>query len=262
MGVGGTATIVGKAEFDGDVCISGNSILVGNLAVGGTTTITGAVSLASTLSVGGAAHFASTVTIAGNTTLTGNLGVGGTATIVGKAEFDDDVCVSGNSVLVGNLAVGGTTTIGGAASIAGALSVGGVGSFLSTVRVAGDCSLEGQLQLTKSAAAVVCATAINGVTSVSLAFGTAQNFATTVTAAHTLAKPTGCRTGQTGSIFLVQSGGSGTMAYNADWKFIGAEDPTMSTSNGSNDRLDYIVVSASSDGKGGVIQAILTQEYG
>ena len=175
---------------------------------------------------------------------------------------------------MGNLAVGGTATIGGAVSIAGALSVGGAtnllstatitgnSGFLGTVRVSGNCSLEGQLQLTKSAAAVVCATAINGVTSVSLAFGTAQNFATTVTAAHTLAKPTGCRTGQTGSIFLVQSGGRGTMAYNADWKFIGAEDPTMSTSNGSNDRLDYIVVSASSDGKGGVIQAILTQEYG
>ncbi len=83
----GIATFAAKAEFDSDVCVSGNTVLVGNLTVGGTTTITGAVSLASTLSVGGAANFASTVTIAG------------------KAEFDDDVCVSGNTVLVGNLTV-------------------------------------------------------------------------------------------------------------------------------------------------------------
>ena len=196
-----------------------------------------------------------------------------TITVVGKAEFDDDVCVSGNTILVGNLAVGGTATVGGAVSIAGALSVGGAtnllstatitgnSGFLGTVRVSGNCSLEGQLQLTMSAAAVVCATAINGVTSVSLSFGTAQNFFTSVTAAHTLAQPTGCRTGQTGSIFLVQDGGSGTMAYNADWKFIDGTDPTMSTTDEAVDRLDYIIVSASSDGVGGVIQAILSKAY-
>jgi len=96
---------------------------------------------------------------------------------------------------------------------------------------------------------------------VSLAFGTAQNFFTSVTAAHTLAKPTGCRTGQTGSIFLVQDGGSGTMAYNADWKFIGGTDPTLSTADEAIDRIDYIIVSASSDGVGGDIQAIISQAY-
>jgi len=42
---------VSKVEFDDDVCVSGNTVLVGNLAVGGTTTITGAVSLGSTLDV-------------------------------------------------------------------------------------------------------------------------------------------------------------------------------------------------------------------
>ena len=89
-----------------------------------------------------------------------------------------------------------------------------------------------------------------------------SNFLTpSLRAAHTLAKPTGCRTGQTGSIFMVQSGGSGTMAYNADFKFIGGTDPTLSTANGAVDRLDYIVVSASSDGVGGDIQMIISQAY-
>jgi UDP-3-O-[3-hydroxymyristoyl] glucosamine N-acyltransferase len=187
--------------------------------------------------------------IGGTATIAGNASVGGTLTVGGKAEFDGDVCISGNSQLVGTLKVTGATTV-----------TGNTG-FLGTVRVSGNTSLEGQLQLTKSAAAVVCATAINGVTSVSLNFGNAQNFSTTVTAAHTLAKPTGCRTGQTGSIFLTQSGGSGTMAYNADFKFIGGTDPTLSTDNGAVDRLDYIVVSASSDGVGGDIQMIISQAY-
>ena len=60
---------------------------------------------------------------------------------------------------------------------------------------------------------------------------------------------------------MVQSGGSGTMAYNADFKFIGGTDPTLSTANGAVDRLDYIVVSASSDGVGGDIQMVISQAY-
>jgi len=238
-----------KVDFDDDVCVSGNSIFVGNVAIGGTTTITGAVSLGSTLDVAGNASVSGNLNIGGTATVAGNASVGGTLTVGGKAEFDGDVCVSGNSQLVGTLKVTGATTV-----------TGNTG-FLGTVRVSGNTSLEGQLQLTKSAAAVVCATAINGVASVSLNFGNAQNFSTTVTAAHTLAKPIGCRTGQTGSIFMVQSGGSGTMAYNADFKFIGGTDPTLSTDNGAVDRLDYIVVSASSDGVGGDIQMVISQAY-
>jgi UDP-3-O-[3-hydroxymyristoyl] glucosamine N-acyltransferase len=244
-----------KVDFDDDVCVSGNTILVGNLAVGGTATVAGNASIGGTVSVGGAVNLLSTATVSGAAGFLGTVRVSGATSLEGalvvggKAEFDGDVCVSGNSQLVGTLKVTGATTVTGNSG------------FLGTVRVSGNTSLEGQLQLTKSAAAVVCATAINGVTSVSLNFGNAQNFSTTVTAAHTLAKPIGCRTGQTGSIFLTQSGGSGTMAYNADFKFIGGTDPTMTAANGAVDRLDYIVVSASSDGVGGDIQMVISQAY-
>ena len=232
-----------KVDFDDDVCVSGNTVLVGNLAVGGTATVAGAASIGGAVSVGGAVNLLST------------------ATVSGAAGFLGTVRVSGNTTVGGTLDVAGNTSLGGTAKITGATTITGNSGFLGTVRVSGNTSLEGQLQLTKSAAAVVCATAINGVTSVSLNFGNAQNFSTTVTAAHTLAKPTGCRTGQTGSIFLTQSGGSGTMAYNADFKFIGGTDPTLSTDNGAVDRLDYIVVSASSDGVGGDIHMVISQAY-
>lgn len=274
-----------KVDFDDDVCVSGNTILVGNLAVGGTATIAGNASIGGTVSVGGAVNLLSTATVSGAAGFLGTVRVSGATSLEGalvvggKTELDGDVCVSGNSQLVGTLKVTGATTITGNSGFLGTVRVSGATSlegtahitgtatitgntgFLGTVRVSGNTSLEGQLQLTKSAAAVVCATAINGVTSVSLNFGNAQNFRTTVTAAHTLAKPIGCRSGQTGSIFLTQSGGSGTMAYNADFKFIGGTDPTLSTDNGAVDRLDYIIVSASSDGVGGDIQMIISQAY-
>ena len=232
-----------KVEFDNDVCISGNAF------IGGTATIAGNASVGGTLTVGGKAEFDGDVCISGNSQLVGTLKVTGATTVTGNTGF------------LGTVRVSGATSLEGTAHITGTATITGNSGFLGTVRVSGNTSLEGQLQLTKSAAAVVCATAINGVASVSLNFGNAQNFSTTVTAAHTLAKPIGCRTGQTGSIFLTQSGGSGTMAYNADFKFIGGTDPTMTAADGGVDRLDYIIVSASSDGVGGDIQMVISQAY-
>ena len=223
--------------------------------------ITGTSGFLGTVRVSGAATMASTLDIAGNTS------VGGTLFTTGAATFDNNVSVSGN------LVVGGTATVVGAMSIGGALSVGGATNLLSTVtvagatgflgsvRVSGNVSLEGQLQLTESAAAAVETTAINGITSVSLNFGTAQNFFTSVTAAHTLARPTNARVGQVGSIFLHQQGGSGTVSYNACWNFIGGTAPTFSTTDDAVDRLDYIILSVSSDGTAENIQAVMTQAY-
>jgi len=82
-----------------------------------------------------------------------------------------------------------------------------------------------------------------------------------VTAAHTLARPTNAVQGQTGSIFLYQSGGSGTVAYNACWNFVAGTAPTFTASDGAVDRLDYIVLSVSSDNSAENIQAVMTQAY-
>ena len=250
-----------KVEFDNDVCISGNAF------IGGTATIAGNVSIGGTSNITGKAEFEDDVSVSGNvviggtTTITGAVSLGSTLDVAGNVSVSGDLNIGGHATVAGAMSIGGAVSVGGAVNLLSTATVSGAAGFLGTVRVSGNTSLEGQLQLTKSAAAVVCATAINGVASVSLNFGNAQNFSTTVTAAHTLAKPTGCRTGQTGSIFLTQSGGSGTMAYNADFKFIGGTDPTLSTDNGAVDRLDYIVVSASSDGVGGDIHMIISQAY-
>ncbi|MDC0012724.1 hypothetical protein OAE29_05630 [Octadecabacter sp.] len=294
----GNSGFLGTVRVSGATTIGGTLAVAGNTSLGGTVTITGNVMVSSGLIAvknggsqsevrlyceSGNAHYAALQAPAhsafsGNITLTlpavtdTIAGIAATQTFTNKTfgdkvEFDNDVCVSGN------VHIGGTTTITGAAVLKAAVSMGstlkvtgattitGATGVLGSMRVSGATSLEGTLKVVGGAAAAVCATAINGVTSVALNFATAQNFTTTVTAAHTLAKPTNCVTGQTGSIFLTQSGGSGTMAYNADFKFIGGTDPTLSTDNGAVDRLDYIIVSASSDGVGGDIQMIISQAY-
>ena len=172
-----------------------------------------------------------------------------TATVSGAVGLLTTLRVAGVVSAESNVIIGGTATITGNSG------------FLGTVRVSGNTSVGGTFAIAKSAAASVHTTAINGVTSVSFGFGGAQNFSTTVTAAHVLARPTGARVGQVGSIFFVQSGGSGTLSYNGCWKFPAGTDPTFSTSSGAVDRLDYIVASVSSDGTGENIQAILSQEY-
>ena len=163
--------------------------------------------------------------------------------------------------IAGAVSLASTLSVGGATNLLSTVTITGNSGFLGTVRVSGNTSLEGNLKVVKSAAAAVATTAIDGIACVSLNFSTAQNWITTVTAAHTLARPTNAVQGQTGSIFLYQSGGSGTMAYNACWKFIDGTDPTFTTSSGAVDRIDYIVLSVSSDNTGENIQAVMTQAY-
>jgi cytoskeletal protein CcmA (bactofilin family) len=290
----GNATVAGNLYVSGTTSITGAAVLKSTFKVSGATSLEGAVVMADTATVSGNAGFLGTVRVAGATSLEGAVVMSDTATVSGAAGFLGTVRVSGNTTIggtldvLGNVCLGGNVTVKGdvhvsskvcasaffgdgsnitGVPVTGNISVGNatIGGNLyvaGTATVSGNAAFIGQIALSKSAAASVHTTAINGITSVSLNFGTAQNFLTTVTAAHTMARPTNARVGQTGSIFFVQSGGSGTLSWNAAWKFPAAADPTFSTSNGAVDRLDYIVASISSDDTGENIQAILSQEYG
>jgi len=291
--VSGTTSITGAAVLKSTATVSGNSGFLGTLRVAGATSLEGAVVMADTATVSGNAGFLGTVRVAGATSLEGAVVMSGTATVSGAAGFLGTVRVSGNTTIggtldvLGNVCLGGNVTVKGdvhvsskvcasaffgdgsnitGIPISGNISVGNatIGGTLyvgSTATVSGNAAFLGQIALSESAAASVHTTAINGVASVSLNMGTGQNFLTTVTAAHTMARPTNARKGQVGSVFFVQSGGSGTLSWNACWKFPAGTDPTFSTSAGAVDRLDYIVASISSDNSGENIQAILSQEY-
>ena len=273
-----TVTVSGATGFLGTVRVSGAATMASTLDVAGNTSVGG------TLFVTGAGTFDGDISVSGNVNIGGNLGIGTNSPayaldVVGASDTTIRVRATGagsgdDSLLrmsVGNADASNYIQFGdNSDSDAGyiryqhandSLQIGVNATEAMRINSSGNVSLEGQLQLTKSTAAAVETTAINGITSVSLNFGTAQNFFTSVTAAHTLARPTNARVGQVGSIFLHQQGGSGTVSYNACWNFIGGTAPTFSTTDDAVDRLDYIILSVSSDGTAENIQAVMTQAY-
>jgi len=87
-------------------------------------------------------------------------------------------------------------------------------------------------------------------------FAASNNFTLTLGENLTIANPTNCTAGQSGSIFLIQDGtGSRTITWGSYFDWAGGTPPTLSTAAGSVDRLDYIVRSASS------IHSVVTLAY-
>jgi hypothetical protein len=78
-------------------------------------------------------------------------------------------------------------------------------------------------------------------------FGSYQNFEVTLAGNRTLGNPSGQVEGQVGSVFIAQDGtGSRTLSFSSDWNFPGGTAPTLTTTASAVDRLDYIVYSANS----------------
>jgi hypothetical protein len=83
-----------------------------------------------------------------------------------------------------------------------------------------------------------------------------NNFSVTLGGNRTLANPTNTVAGQSGSIFITQDGtGSRTLAYGTNYDFAGGTAPTLSTTAGAIDRIDYVVRTATS------IHAVFTANY-
>lgn len=72
-----------------------------------------------------------------------------------------------------------------------------------------------------------------------------NNFELTLGGNRLFDNPTNMLPGQVGSIFIVQDGsGSRTLSWGAYWLFPGGVAPTLSTTPGAQDRIDFIVKSA------------------
>ena len=77
---------------------------------------------------------------------------------------------------------------------------------------------------------------------ITLDFGSSNNFQMTLTGNGTLGAPTNASGGQSGSIFILQDGtGSRTLAYNAVFAFAGGTAPTLTTTASGQDALLYYV---------------------
>jgi hypothetical protein len=87
-------------------------------------------------------------------------------------------------------------------------------------------------------------------------FAVANNFSVTLGGNRTLANPSNLTAGQSGSIFITQDGtGSRTLAYGSQYDFIGGTAPTLTTTAGAVDRIDYIVRTT------GSIHCVFTANY-
>ena len=87
-------------------------------------------------------------------------------------------------------------------------------------------------------------------------FADSNNFSVTLGGNRTLANPTNTVAGQSGSLFITQDGtGSRTLAYGTNYDFAGGTAPTLSTTAGAIDRIDYVVRTATS------IHAVFTANY-
>ena len=87
-------------------------------------------------------------------------------------------------------------------------------------------------------------------------FAVANNFSVTLGGNRTMANPSNLVAGQSGSIFIVQDGtGSRTLAWGSYWDFAAGTAPTLTTTAGAVDRVDYIVRTT------GSIHAVFTGDY-
>ena len=98
---------------------------------------------------------------------------------------------------------------------------------------------------TMTGAAIGAVVALTDATSIATNLALSNNYSVTLAGNRTLANPTNTVAGQSGSIFITQDGtGSRTLAYGANFKFVGGTAPTLSTAAASVDRIDYVVASA------------------
>ena len=87
-------------------------------------------------------------------------------------------------------------------------------------------------------------------------FADSNNFSVTLGGNRTLANPSNIVAGQSGSFFITQDGtGSRLLSYGSYYDFAGGTAPTLSTTSGAIDRIDYIVRTSTS------IHCVFTANY-
>jgi len=78
---------------------------------------------------------------------------------------------------------------------------------------------------------------------VTLNMNTSNYFSLTANGNITIANPSNTTAGQAGALF-VTANGNYTTSFGSHWRFAGGTAPTMSTSAGKVDRIDYVVQTA------------------
>lgn len=134
---------------------------------------------------------------------------------------------------------------------------------MSKVAVAGNASGTGTVTLaapnTNSDYTLVLPGGISALTdaaTITPNFADNATFSVTLGGNRTIANPSNPVEGQSGSIFIAQDGtGSRTLAWGSYWQFPGGIAPTLSTTAGAVDRVDFIVRSTTA------VHTVFTGDY-
>ena len=233
------------------------SLPAGNPVVTGTTI---ASTWANNTMTDLAAALTDSVAADGQTSMTGNLNVNSNKIVnlatptlstdaVTKAYAD--ALVSGGTGSFTTLTVTGTTTL--ATSLTGVLK--GTSGVVAVATAGTDyAGIDTAQTFTKGQRGEI--TALTDGATITPDFADSNNFSVTLGGNRTLANPTNTVAGQSGSIFITQDGtGSRTLAYGTNYDFAGGTAPTLSTTAGAIDRIDYVVRTATS------IHAVFTANY-
>ena len=233
------------------------SLPAGNPVVTGTTI---ASTWANNTMTDLAAALTDSVAADGQTSMTGNLNVNSNKIVnlatptlstdaVTKAYAD--ALVSGGTGSFTTLTVTGTTTL--ATSLTGVLK--GTSGVVAVATAGTDyAGIDTAQTFTKGQRGEI--TVLTDGATITPDFADSNNFSVTLGGNRTLANPTNTVAGQSGSIFITQDGtGSRTLAYGTNYDFAGGTAPTLSTTAGAVDRIDYVVRTATS------IHAVFTANY-
>jgi len=196
----------------------------------------------------------------GQTSMTGNLNLNSNKIVnlatptlstdaVTKAYAD--ALVSGGTGSFTTLTVTGTTTL--ATALTGVLK--GTSGVVSVATAGTDyAGIDTAQTFTKGQRGEI--TVLTDGATITPDFADSNNFSVTLGGNRTLANPTNTVAGQSGSLFITQDGtGSRTLAYGTNYDFAGGIAPTLSTTAGAIDRIDYVVRTATS------IHAVFTANY-
>ena len=103
--------------------------------------------------------------------------------------------------------------------------------------------VSGGVSLTGGAASNI--TALSDGATITIDMATACHHSVTLGGNRTFAAPSNQVVGQSGSIFITQDGnGSRTASFNSAFKFVAGTAPTLTTTAGATDRIDYIIKSS------------------
>ena len=130
-------------------------------------------------------------------------------------------------------------------------------SVTTNATIRGDITYQaGSLKIHTSARAYNPITTLTDAASIATNFALGNNFLVTIGGNRTLAAPTNCVAGQSGSIYFIQDGtGSRTCSFNTAWQFTDASVPSLSTGASDVDILVYLARSAST------IDAVLLKNF-